>query len=203
MKPFHKYTGSVVPLNKSNIDTDIIIPTEFLKRVERTGYGQHLMYYWRFDENGEPLADFVLNNKIYEQATILLSGDNFGCGSSRENAVWALHDYGFKVIIAPSFADIFKGNCSKNGLLLIELENQKMEDLFDMEKKNPNFLLQVDLENQLIQAESGWATSFSIAPHIHHKFLNGLDDIDITMTAKENILRFEQQRASYMDPSVN
>lgn len=203
MKPFHKYTGSVVPLNKSNIDTDIIIPTEFLKRVERTGYGQHLMYYWRFDEKDEPLADFVLNNKIYEQATILLSGDNFGCGSSRENAVWALHDYGFKVIIAPSFADIFKGNCSKNGLLLIELENQQIEELFDMEKKNPNFLLQVDLENQLIQAESGWATSFSIAPHIQHKFLNGLDDIDITMTAKENILRFEQQRASYMDPSVN
>lgn len=203
MKPFRKYTGSVVPLNKSNIDTDIIIPTEFLKRVERTGYGQHLMYYWRFDENGEPRPDFVLNNKTYKQATILLSGDNFGCGSSRENAVWALHDYGFQVILAPSFADIFKGNCSKNGLLLIELEHIQMEELFDLEQNNPNFSLQVDLENQIIQDESGWATSFQVAPHIRHKFLNGLDDIDETMTADDNISRFEQQRAFYMDPSAN
>ncbi|ASN04501.1 3-isopropylmalate dehydratase small subunit [Virgibacillus necropolis] len=202
MKPFRKYTGSVAPLNKSNIDTDIIIPTEFLKRVERTGYGKHLMYYWRFDDAGKPQTDFVLNKEKYKQASILLTGDNFGCGSSRENAVWALHDYGFQVIIAPSFADIFKGNCSKNGLLLIELEHEQIEALFDLEKNNPNFSLQVDLENEIIQVESGWATSFSIASHIRHKFLNGLDDIDVTMTAEENISRFEQQRAYYMDPYV-
>ncbi|ASK62498.1 3-isopropylmalate dehydratase small subunit [Virgibacillus phasianinus] len=203
MKPFRNYTGSVVPLPKSNIDTDIIIPTEFLKRVERAGYGQHLMYYWRFDEHGGPRKDFVLNNKTYEQASILLSGDNFGCGSSRENAVWALHDYGFQVIIAPSFADIFKGNCSKNGLLLIELDQGQMQELFELEKQNPNFSMHVDLENQIIHAVSGWAASFQVAPHIRHKFLNGLDDIDLTMTAIENISAFERQRAFYMNPCVN
>ncbi|WP_188456237.1 3-isopropylmalate dehydratase small subunit [Virgibacillus oceani] len=203
MKPFRKYTGSVVPLNKSNIDTDIIIPTEFLKRTERTGYGQHMMYYWRFHEDGEPNDDFVLNNETYKQATILLSGENFGCGSSRENAVWALHDYGFQVIIAPSFADIFKGNCSKNGLLLIELDEAQMNELFSREKENPAFSLHVDLENQIIQDDSDWAASFTVEPSTRHKFLHGLDDIDLTMTAEEDILQFEKQRAFYMDPSVN
>ncbi|WP_099156991.1 3-isopropylmalate dehydratase small subunit [Virgibacillus ndiopensis] len=203
MKPFRKYTGSVVPLNKSNIDTDIIIPTEFLKRTERTGYGQHLMYYWRFNEDGKPNEDFVLNNETYKQATILLSGENFGCGSSRENAVWALHDYGFQVIISPSFADIFKGNCSKNGLLLIELDHTQMEELYARERDNPAFSLHVDLENQIIQDKFGWTVSFSIAPSIRHKFLNGHNDIDLTMAAEGNILQYEKQRAFYMDPFVN
>jgi 3-isopropylmalate/(R)-2-methylmalate dehydratase small subunit len=202
MKPFRKHKGPVVPINRADIDTDIIIPKEFLKRIERTGYGKYLMYDWRFGENGEPRDDFVLNDETYKEASILLAGSNFGCGSSRENAVWALHDYGFQVIIAPSFADIFRSNCSKNGLLLIELDDAKMEELFEKETDNPAFSLEVDLGEQIIKDESGWSIPFPVDPNTRHKFLHGLDDIASTLQAEESIEHFEKQRPFYMDPCL-
>ncbi|MFC7062402.1 3-isopropylmalate dehydratase small subunit [Halobacillus seohaensis] len=201
MKPFRKHEGSVVPLNRPNIDTDIIIPKEFLKRIERTGFGQYLMYDWRFDESGEPREDFVLNFKKYKQASILLTGNNFGSGSSRENAVWALQDYGFQVIIAPSFADIFRINCSKNGLLLIELEQSLINDLFEKEKSFPGYTMEVDLEEGMIKDEQGWSIPFTVDEHTRHKFLNGLDDIALTLQSEKSIKNFEKQRPSYMSPN--
>ncbi|MBY7144303.1 3-isopropylmalate dehydratase small subunit [Virgibacillus sp. NKC19-3] len=203
MKPIRNYTGSVVPINKSDIDTDIIIPTEFLKRIERSGYGKHLMYYWRYDDEGNRITDFKLNQESYKDSSILLTRENFGCGSSRENAVWALYDYGFRVIIAPSFADIFKSNSSKNGLLLIELGESIIEELFSLEKSSPSFLLTVDLENQIITSDVRDPITFSIEPNTRNKFLQGLDDIELTMTVEQDILAYEEQRPIYLDPFHN
>ncbi|UJL45710.1 3-isopropylmalate dehydratase small subunit [Virgibacillus sp. NKC19-16] len=200
MKPFITYTGSTVPINQTNIDTDIIIPTEFLKRLERTGYGNNLMHYWRFNHDGSLNEDFVLNQKAYENATILLTGENFGCGSSRENAVWALYDYGFRAIISPSFADIFKNNSSKNGLLLIELEENVIKKLFSFEEKNPGFTLSIDLENQRIKSDFHDPIHFDIDPHTRMKFLKGIDDIDLTMRVENEILAHEKHRPVYMNP---
>ncbi|WP_174614503.1 3-isopropylmalate dehydratase small subunit [Virgibacillus ihumii] len=200
MKPFKKYSGSVVPINKSDIDTDIIIPTEFLKRTERTGFGKHLMYYWRYDDSGAIHEDFELNQSQYNDASILLAGSNFGCGSSRENAVWALYDYGFRVVVAPSFADIFQNNSSKNGLLLIELDELEMDSLFDREKNHPGFSLEVDLKSQVLKDQTGWSLPFSIDPYVRMKFLEGLDDIDLTLQAENQINEFEKQRPFYLNP---
>ncbi|UOR13558.1 3-isopropylmalate dehydratase small subunit [Halobacillus amylolyticus] len=202
MKPFRKHKGSVVPLNRTNIDTDIIIPKEFLKRIERTGFGQFLMHDWRFQEDGEPREDFVLNFNKYQEASILLTGENFGSGSSRENAVWALQDYGFQVIIAPSFADIFRINCSKNGLLLIELEQSLMNDLFEKEEYIDGYTLQVDLQEGIIKDQQGWSIPFTLDSHTRHKFLNGLDDIALTLEAEDNIKEFEKNRPFYMNPTT-
>ncbi|SEQ70811.1 3-isopropylmalate dehydratase small subunit [Piscibacillus halophilus] len=199
MQPFRNHLGKVVPIDKTDIDTDIIIPTEFLKRIERTGYDKHLMYYWRYDDQGRIKKDFPLNQPQYQGTTILLTGDNFGCGSSRENAVWALYDYGFRVILAPSFADIFKNNCTKNGLLPIELPQQDIQQLFHFTTLDI-LKLTIDLENQVITNHEDLNFSFDIDPHTKYKFINGLDDIDITLTAESSINRFEQERPFYMDP---
>lgn len=203
MEPFHSHKGQAVPINRQDIDTDIIIPKQFLKRIERTGFGQYLMYDWRFHSDGEPRADFVLNQEKYKQASILLTRENFGCGSSRENAVWALQDYGFQVIIAPSFADIFKINCSKNGLLLVELENETINELFEKERNTPNFTLEVDLEELRVKGDDGWQDHFSIDAYTRRKFLNGWDDISLTMQQEEYIKTFERQRPFYMDPQIS
>lgn len=200
MKPFIEYSGAIVPINHSNIDTDIIIPTEFLKRLERTGYGDNLMHYWRFNHDESINENFVLNQKEYANATILLTGENFGCGSSRENAVWALHDYGFRVLISTSFADIFKNNSNKNGLLLIELEENLIKKLFSIEEAQPGFHVTIDLENQIIRSSFHEPIPFEIDPSTRMKFLKGIDDIDQTMSVENEILEHEKHRPVYMNP---
>lgn len=200
MKPFKKYTGSVVPINHSNIDTDIIIPTEFLKSIERTGYDEGFMYYWRYDNDGNKNKNFVLNQEKYKNTSILLTGENFGCGSSRENAVWALQNYGFRAIISSSFADIFKSNSSKNGLLLIELEEKLIKELFSLETNYPSLELTIDLEKQLILSDYRDPIDFNIEPNTRKKLLKGIDDIDLTMTVENEILAYERQRPIYMNP---
>lgn len=202
IEPFTTTTGLVAPLPKSNIDTDIIIPKEFLKRIERKGFDQFLMYDWRFDRKGNKKTDFVLNKDEYVNTSILLTKKNFGIGSSRENAVWALKDFGFKVIIAESFADIFKINCSKNGVLLIELAEKTVDDLFKEEAKAPGeFYLEVDLEKQVINKNDNMI-EFEMDPLIKMKLLNGWDDIDMTMQSFEQIIQYEKKRPHYLSPSI-
>lgn len=202
MKRFDTHTGQLIPLNRLDIDTDIIIPKEFMKRVERTGYGQFLMYDWRYQNDGSPKEDFVFNKEKYKEANILLTQKNFGCGSSRENAVWALQDYGFKVIIAPSFADIFKNNCSKNGLLLIELEQEIIDELFAREKRYEKYLLSINLVNQQIEDTDGWGTHFHIDPLTKQRLLLGLDDIDLTLQSEQDIQKYERSRPFYFNPCL-
>lgn len=145
MEAFKKFTGTVVPLDRANIDTDVILPKQFLKRIEKRGYGQYLFYDWRYTDHGEPEPDFLLNKSEYRQAQVLLTRENFGCGSSREHAPWALEDFGFKSIIAPSFADIFYNNCFKNGILPITLPSEQVQQLFEKTDVNPGYQLTVDL----------------------------------------------------------
>lgn len=197
-------TGLVAPLPKSNVDTDIIIPKEFLKHIGRKGFDKYLMYDWRFDQEGKKKEDFVLNDERYTNSSILLTKRNFGIGSSRENAVWALKDFGFKVIIAESFADIFKINCSKNGVLLIELDGQIIDELFDKEAKSRQGLyLEIELNEQLIVNTNDQSTiSFDVDPLIKIKLLNGWDDIDMTMKSIDKITQYEEKRPSYFSPSI-
>ncbi|MBS4206627.1 3-isopropylmalate dehydratase small subunit [Bacillus sp. FJAT-50079] len=204
MEPFTITTGLVAPLPRSNIDTDIIIPKEFLKRIERNGFDQFLMYDWRFDNKGNKKEDFVLNREEYANSSILLTKKNFGIGSSHENAVWALKDFGFKVIIAESFADIFKINCSKNGILLVELNERVVDYLFDAESKvDGGLYLKIDLEKEIITNEnSGSTIVFNINPHLKTKFLNGWNDIDMTIQSLHQIERYERERPSYLSPSI-
>ena len=161
MEAINKHSGLVYPLNRDHVDTDQIIPKQFLKRIERTGFGQFLFYNWRFDENGEKRKDFSLNDPKFAGASILLAGKNFGCGSSREHAPWALLDYGFKVIIAPSFADIFYNNSLKNGILLIEMEEEQVNKWMK-QAEDGKFILHVDLEGQKITDEKGTIVHFDI-----------------------------------------
>ncbi|WP_026691729.1 3-isopropylmalate dehydratase small subunit [Alteribacter aurantiacus] len=191
MEPIRTHKGVVTPLNRANVDTDQIIPKQFLKRIERQGFGQFLFYHWRFDDDGIPRKDFVLNEDKYENSTILVAGDNFGCGSSREHAPWSLEDYGFKVIIAPSFADIFYNNCVKNGILPVELKEDEVETLL---KKGAEqiYSITVDLENQSVRDDQGFEASFSIPGYHKEMLLNGWDDISITLTLEEKITQFEQ-----------
>ena len=179
MKPFRQHTGLVAPLDRANVDTDQIIPKQFLKRIERTGFGQFLFYDWR--EN----PDFVLNDPRYEGATILVPGKNFGCGSSREHAPWALGEYGFRVIIAPSFADIFANNCFKNGMLPITLDAELVKDLMRVRE------LTVNLETQMITDESGLKISFEVGEFQRYCLLEGLDDIGLTLKHEDAISAYE------------
>ncbi|WP_442597849.1 3-isopropylmalate dehydratase small subunit [Neobacillus sp. D3-1R] len=190
MEPLKIHKGLVYPLNRSNVDTDQIIPKQFLKRIERQGFGQFLFYNWRFDYHGNPQADFSLNSEKYSGASILIAGENFGCGSSREHAPWALLDYGFKVIIAPSFADIFKNNCLKNGILAIELDSAQVEPLLKR-AENESYDLTVNLENQTIEDEHSNLIHFEISPHSKEMLLNGLDDIGLTLLYEKKISKFE------------
>ncbi|WP_409252088.1 3-isopropylmalate dehydratase small subunit [Bacillus sp. SCS-153A] len=200
MEPFQTHKGKTVSIYRSDIDTDIIIPQQFLKRIERDGFGRFLMFNWRYDSKGEAVEDFPLNARKNSDASILLTGKNFGCGSSRENAVWALLDYGFKVIIAPSFANIFKINSSKNGILLIELPKETVEKLIQLSNENKGYELTVDLVKQVLTDGAGNTIAFSIDPLIRKKLLLGLDDISMVLEYEEEIQRFEERRSFYSSP---
>ncbi len=190
MQPFRSHTGVVVPLDRANVDTDQIIPKQFLKRIERTGFGQFVFYDWRFDADGRPSPEFVLNNPRYAEASILIAGKNFGCGSSREHAPWALADFGFKVIIGTSFADIFYNNSLKNGLVLVRLPESEVAQLMARANKSERYALTVDLEKQLVADDSGFRATFQMDEFRRRCLLEGLDDIGLT-------LRFEPQIAEY------
>ena len=187
MEPFKKTKSIVTPLDKVNVDTDQIVPKQFLKLVQKSGFGKFLFFNWRYDENENPKYDFVLNDSKYDNSKILVAGDNFGCGSSREHAVWALQDYGFSVIIAPSFADIFFSNCFKNGILPISLEQSIVEKL--QQESEP---IEVDLENQTIKTSSD-EIHFKIDSHKKKILLEGLDDIAQTYQFEDKISEFEKQ----------
>ncbi|MGF2618113.1 3-isopropylmalate dehydratase small subunit [Rossellomorea vietnamensis] len=200
MEPFQTHKGKVVSINRSDIDTDVIIPQQFLKRIERDGFGRFLMYSWRYDSKGNPVENFPLNDPESSDSTILLTGRNFGCGSSRENAVWALQDYGFKVIIASSFANIFKINSSKNGILLIELPEEKIEKLIQLSKEHKDYELTVDLEKQELADNDGRKMAFSVDPLVRKKLLLGVDDISMVLEYEKAIEEFEQKRPFYASP---
>ena len=187
MEPFQKVTSIVTPLDKVNVDTDQIIPKQFLKLVQKSGFGKFLFFNWRYDENENLKSDFVLNDSKYNGSKILVAGDNFGCGSSREHAVWALDDYGFSVIISSSFADIFFSNCFKNGILPIVLESTIVDKL--QQETSP---IEVDLENQVIKTNSE-NISFEINSHKKKILLEGLDDIAQTLQFEEKISHFEEK----------
>ena len=187
MEPFKKIKSIVTPLDKVNVDTDQIVPKQFLKLVQKSGFGKFLFYNWRYDENENQKSDFVLNDSKYDGSNILIAGDNFGCGSSREHAVWALQDYGFSVIIAPSFADIFFSNCFKNGILPISLDQKIVEKLQGEQNE-----IEVDLQNQTIKTSSE-EISFEIDPHKKKILLEGLDDIAQTLQFEDKITEFEKK----------
>ncbi|WP_018133153.1 3-isopropylmalate dehydratase small subunit [Effusibacillus pohliae] len=195
MQPFVKHTGIVAPLDRVNVDTDAIIPKQFLKRIERTGFGQFLFYDWRFDETGNPRPDFELNQPRYQGASILLTQQNFGCGSSREHAPWALLDYGFRAIIAPSFADIFFNNCFKNGILPIRLPQSQVDELFARTAAHEGYRLTIDLEHQKITDERGFSAGFEVDPYRRELLLKGLDDIGITLQYEDKIRAYEERLA--------
>lgn len=187
MKKFEKIISIVTPFDAVNVDTDQIVPKQFLKLVQKSGFGKYLFYNWRYDQKDNPIESFVLNDKRYKNSHILVTGDNFGCGSSREHAVWALQDYGFSVIIAPSFADIFYSNCFKNGILPIRLDSKTVKSL--QSETDP---VTVDLKNQTIQTSSG-TISFDIDSHKKKILLEGLDDIAQTLQYEKEILQYEKQ----------
>jgi 3-isopropylmalate/(R)-2-methylmalate dehydratase small subunit len=194
MQPFIKHTGLVVPLDRVNVDTDQMVPKQFLKWTTREGYGRVLFYDWRYLEGEKPNPDFVLNLPRYQGGTILLARANFGCGSSREHVPWAILDYGFRAVIAPSFADIFYNNCFKNGVLLVTLPDAQVEELFQRTEKNEGYRLTVDLENQTITDDLGLSLSFQIDPFRRECLLKGLDDIGLTLRYADRITAYEQSR---------
>ncbi|KPV40431.1 3-isopropylmalate dehydratase [Thiohalorhabdus denitrificans] len=202
MEPFTRMRGLVAPLDRANVDTDAIIPKQFLKSIERTGFGVNLFDEWRYLDEGEPgkdnsarpeNPDFLLNQDRYRGATVLLARENFGCGSSREHAPWALADYGFRVIIAPSFADIFANNCTKNGILTITLEADTVDRLFKEVEAQPGYELDVDLEAQTVTTPSGERVPFEVDEHKKHMLLNGLDEIGLTLERDAAIAAFEAE----------
>jgi 3-isopropylmalate/(R)-2-methylmalate dehydratase small subunit len=192
MEPFTKLYGTVAPLDRVNVDTDQIIPAVFLKRIERTGYEDFLFFTWRYLEDGSPNPDFVLNVPSYKNASILVSLRNFGSGSSREHAPWALHDYGIRCIIAPSFADIFYNNCYQNGLLPVTLPEATVRQIIDKAQANPGWRLSVDLVTQRIWDDNEEiSVSFQIDPFRRYALLNGLDDVGLTLQHEDKIAAYE------------
>lgn len=196
MQPFTKMTGLVAPVDRVNVDTDAIIPKQFLKRIERSGFGQFLFYEWRWDEQGNVIPDFNLNKPRYQGASVLISRANFGCGSSREHAPWAILDYGFRCVIAPSFADIFYNNCFKNGILPIKLSEEQVEELFQRTEAQEGYKLNVDLENKVITDDSGLSIAFDMDEHRRQFLLQGLDDIGLTLKHEDAISAYEAKRAA-------
>ncbi len=203
MKPLKVHSGTVAPLDRANIDTDLIIPKQFLKSVQRTGFGPNLFDQLRYLDEGQPgmdnsgrllNPDFILNQKQYSTATILLTRENFGCGSSREHATWALLGFGFRVLLAPSFADIFYNNCFKNGILPIVLNDDVINDLFQKSQSNEGLQLKVNLETQVITLPDGTELVFSIEQFRKHCLLEGLDDIDMTLTKADLIKSYEERQ---------
>ena len=191
MEAIQQHTGIVYPLNRENVDTDQIIPKQFLKRIERTGFGQYLFYHWRFDEEGNKRSDFPLNNPKYDDATILVAGDNFGCGSSREHAPWSLLDYGFRVIIAPSFADIFYNNSLKNGIIPIQLEQDQIDQWMEQAAAS-KLSLTIDLVKQLITDGKGHEIAFEISDYHRDNLINGWDEIALTLQLEDEIAAYER-----------
>ncbi|WP_342566935.1 3-isopropylmalate dehydratase small subunit [Psychrobacillus sp. FSL K6-4046] len=190
MEPINEINSIVTPLNRKNVDTDQIISKEFLKRIERTGFGKYLFYHWRFDAEGNERADFILNDERYKESTIIVAHENFGCGSSREHAPWAILDYGFRVVIAPSFADIFYNNCMKNGILPIKLSVEEVESILSKE----NYSIEVNLEEQTIVGEDGVSYSFPIDPYQKMMLLNGWDEISLTFQYEDQIKAYEEKK---------
>jgi 3-isopropylmalate/(R)-2-methylmalate dehydratase small subunit len=194
MRPFSKHTGLVAPFDRPDVDTDQIMPKQFLKRIERTGFGRFLFFDWRFRKDGSDDPQFVLNRPEHRGASILLVGRNFGCGSSREHAPWGLADYGFRVLIGTTFADIFYNNCFQNGMLPIRLDQARLDDLFARAATHPGYHLTVDLEDCTITDKYGLRLSFQIDEFRRHALLNGLDDIDLTLRQEEKIAAYEKAR---------
>ena len=192
MQPFKEHTGVVAVLDRVNVDTDQIIPKQFLKRVERTGFGQFLFFDWRYQEGGEINSDFELNQPGLKNASILVAGRNFGCGSSREHAAWALLDYGFRVLIAPSFADIFYNNCAKNGILLITAPEETVDWIVDRARVQPSYRITADLRKNLVTDDAGLEFRFEMDSFRRHSLLNGLDDIGLTLQHAEQIRLYEE-----------
>jgi 3-isopropylmalate/(R)-2-methylmalate dehydratase small subunit len=197
MKPFVKETGVAVPLNRSNVDTDQIVPKQFLKRIERTGYGPFLFFDWRFHQDGTERPDFVLNREPYRQGRVLIAGRNFGSGSSREHAVWALDNFGFRAVIAPSYADIFKSNCGKGGLLAVELPEDAVQTLASRAEEEPGITVTVDLATQTVSM-GDLTYSFEVDPFLKRCLLEGLDDIGLSLKNEAEISTFEATRPTWM-----
>ena len=198
MEPFSTMAGVVMPMNRVNVDTDQIIPKQFLKRVERTGFGEFLFFDWRYNDDGTPKPDFVLNQPGYKDAEIIVAGRNFGSGSSREHAPWALGQYGFKVVIAPSFADIFHNNCFQNGLLPIVLPEETVQQIIENAERDPGYRLHVDLEAERVWDDDEQVVAeFRVEPFRRHCLLNGLDDIGLTLERDDDIAAFEANRSSH------
>jgi 3-isopropylmalate/(R)-2-methylmalate dehydratase small subunit len=204
MKPFTVHKGIAAPMDRANVDTDAIIPKQFLKSIKRSGFGPNLFDEWRYLDHGEPGMDnskrpinpeFVLNQPRYQGASVLLARDNFGCGSSREHAPWALEDFGFRAIIAPSFADIFYNNCFKNGILPIKLDGQTVDELFKEVEAEQGYQLTIDLDSQQIETPSGQKIPFEVDPFRKYCLMNGLDDIGLTLQHVDEIKAYEAKRA--------
>jgi 3-isopropylmalate/(R)-2-methylmalate dehydratase small subunit len=191
MQPFRKHTGKVAPLYRANIDTDQIIPKQFLKRIEKTGFGEFLFNDWRRSTDGSSTSDFALNQPRYSGASILVTGKNFGCGSSREHAVWALADFGFRTVIASSFADIFANNCVKNGVLTVVLNEQDVSSLVERAASTPDYELTIDLEQRRVSDAQGFSAQFQIDDFTRHCLLEGLDDIGLTLHHEREIAAYE------------
>jgi 3-isopropylmalate/(R)-2-methylmalate dehydratase small subunit len=197
MEPFKRLQGVAAPLNMINVDTDMIIPKQYLKTIHRTGLGRALFDELRFNSDGSEKPDFVLNKQAYRKAKILVAGENFGCGSSREHAPWALLDFGIRCVIAPSFADIFYSNCLKNGILPIKLPQEQVDMLMDDAERGANAIISIDLEKQEIRGPDGGVISFELDEFRKQCLLNGWDDIGLTMRAENKISAFEQQRQAH------
>jgi len=192
MQPFTQHTGLAAPLDRVNVDTDQMVPKQFLKWVTREGYGRVLFYDWRYQDDGTPDPEFVLNAPRYLGASVLVARANFGCGSSREHAPWALLDYGFRALLAPSFADIFYNNCFKNGILPVTLESAAIDDLFHRIAATPGYRLTVDLENQTVSDDAGLRLAFQVDPFRRQCLLNGWDDTGLTLRIADRIAAYEQ-----------
>jgi len=196
MTPFTTHTGLVAPMDRSSVDTDQIIPKQFLKRIERTGYGEFLFYDWRYANDGSSEPGFVLNQPRYAGASILVTGKNFGCGSSREHAAWALLDYGFRVVIAPTFADIFNTNAGNNGIVLVKLSESDIDTLLNRAKQTPGYRLQVSLLDKTVKDEQGFTRAFEVDDFRRTCLLEGLDEIGLTLKHDAEISAYEQRRGA-------
>jgi 3-isopropylmalate/(R)-2-methylmalate dehydratase small subunit len=198
MEPFVRHTGTLAVLDRVDVDTDQIIPKQFLKRIERTGYEDTLFFDWRFLPDGSPNPEFELNRPEYQNASVLVAGRNFGCGSSREHAPWALHDYGFKAVIAPSFGDIFRNNLYQNGMVPVQLTEAEVRELMDRGKARPGCQITVDLEALTVTLDDGWSAKFDIDPFRRDCLLKGLDDIGLTLQNEPAIAAFETRRPAWL-----
>ncbi|HEV2764524.1 MAG TPA: 3-isopropylmalate dehydratase small subunit [Pyrinomonadaceae bacterium] len=199
MLPFRTHTGLVAPLDRANVDTDQIIPKQFLKRIERTGFGEFLFHDWRRTPGGEVDPSFVLNEPRYEGASVLVAGRNFGCGSSREHAPWALADYGFRAIVAPSFADIFANNCLKNGLLAVALPDETVDEIIRRARETEGYELTVDLERRRVSDAYGLSVEFELDDFRRQCLLEGLDDIGLTLRHEADIAAYESRRPRWRE----